>query len=332
MQCKLSEEKIAFEEKESLKKELITKENREEYFVRAIENDLNLSEQKALNIFLAKHSEFKKELTSFSQTILTPETISFEDKDSLKKRKRKPVFISIFSQRAVYYAAAAAILLFVGLFFIFRNSDRENKQMFADKANPSNKTVITVKKEKAEAPRKEDEQKTVPQVNNASNNSQQVSMKRKSAIVLQPEIKKEEKQFQPVIFEDEEKFVAENEKPKMMKQEVIAEKKEEPKKENEIIQSPTLASAGTTGSPGNEYQTVGAFARKKVRQVLGIKKSTECETDDKITIWDLAMAGKDIVQKKIGNKVDVDKVCDGKGDSEYVFTAGNFQLARSVSK
>lgn len=141
LQCKLSPEKILFEGKESMKRELITDQNREEYFVRAIENDLNLSEQKSLNQFLAKNPEFKKELELFSKTILPVETISFEVNASLKKRERKPIFVSIFTQHTAYYAAAAAILLLVGLFFFFKNDGAE-KQMLADK----NKSVKKIEK------------------------------------------------------------------------------------------------------------------------------------------------------------------------------------------
>lgn len=333
LQCKLSAEQISFEGKEALKKELITKENREEYFVRSIENDLNLSEQKALNIFLSKNSEFKKEFELFAKAILPVEVISFENKFSLKKRERQPVFVSIFSQRTTYYAAAAAILLLVGLFFIFKN-DGTDKTFVVDKTIPLNKTVVNEKKENVE-PIKENEQKTVPQVNNVSNNSQQVSIKKKSTVAPQPEVKQEEKQLQPIIFEDNENLVAEKEveKPKMMEREVIAEKKQEEKKEDGINETQAIASAVTPKS-NNDYQTLGSFARRKVKAVLGIKESTECETADKLTVWDLAMAAKGGIQNIIGTKaVDVNRVCEGSEDkSEYVFTAGNFEISRSASK
>ena len=193
LQCRLSDEKISFEGKESLKKEFISKENREEYFVRSIENDLSLSEQKALNIFLGNNSEFKKEFELFSKAILPVEAISFEDKSSLKKRERKPVFVSIFSQRTTYYAAAAAILLLVGLFFIFKN-DGSEKQMLADKNKPIKKVENVVVPEK-----KESSQTTIhnsqenSQQPEASNQKQNINVSvKKNALTPQPEIKKEE--------------------------------------------------------------------------------------------------------------------------------------------
>lgn len=337
-QAKLVVEKISFEEKESLKKSIITKENREEYFIRSAEKDLNRVEEEQLKLFLQINPEYKKEFELFAKTILTAEIISFENKSSLKKKERKPVFVSIFSQRATYYAAAAAILLLVGLFFIFKNDGTE-KTFIADKTIPitigtANKTVINVKKDNSQLTIQNSQENSQKPEAGSGNQNANVFVKNNSSIPVQQKSKekKEEKQLQPIIFEDNNNLVAEkeNEKPKMMEQEVIAEKKQEPKKEEAINTNQTVASVVAAKSK-DDYQTIGAFARKKVRQVLGIKKS-ECAADDKITVWDLAMAGKKAIQNKIGTKVDVTKVCDGKGESEYVFTAGNFAITKNASK
>ena len=64
----------------------------------------------------------------------------------------------------------------------------------------------------------------------------------------------------------------------------------------------------------------------------GISNANPCEAEDKLTVWDLAMAGKNIIQKKTGTKIDVNKICDGTGESEYVFTAGNFEITKNASK
>ncbi len=329
--AKLSDEKISFEGKESLNKSLITKENCEEYFIRSEEKDLNRVEEEQLKLFLQKNPEFKKEFELFSKAILPVEQIVFADKSSLKKKERKPVFVSIFSQRTTYYAAAAAILLLMGLFFIFRNDGIE-KQILADKNKPVKKVKNVV------VPAKEDNSQVTIQNSQEEKNQSPVASGQQHIVVkknnIAPQIEnKEEKKLQPIVIEDEEKLVAEkeNEKPKMIEPIVIAEKKQEEKKNESINQSQTLASVSEVKNKDDEYQTIGSFLRKKVRQTLGIKKS-ECSTDDRITGWDLAMAAKDKIQNVIGNKVDVEKVCDGKGDSEYVFTAGNFQFARSATK
>lgn len=343
LQCRLSDEKSSFEGKESLKRELITEQNREEYFVRAIEDDLNSSERKALNLFLAKNPEYKNEFEIFSKTILPAEVISFENKSSLKKRERKPVFVSIFSQRAIYYAAAAAILLLVGLFFIFKN-DGTDKTFVADKTNSVIKTVVNVKKKNVENPVKENRQKPAPETKEQSNNptsniqhptSTVKIFKTKSNGTPKSEEQKEEIKLQPIIFEDNENLVAEKEqeRPQMMQEEVIAEKKQEEKKENEVNVNQAIASAVTAKST-EEYQTLGSFARKKIKSALGIQQANSCEAEDKLTVWDLAMAAKNGIQNIIGTKaVDVNKTCDGTGDKvEYVFTAGNFGISRSASK
>jgi len=339
-QCRLSAEKISFEGKEALKKELITNENREEYFFRAIENDLNLSEQKALNIFLAKHPEYKTEFELFSKTIISPETISFENKSSLKKRKRKPVFVTLSgvegSQRTTYYAAAAAILLLVGLFFFFKNDGTE-KQMLADKNKPVKKSEQVVVPQKESIPNKANtvQEKQIQKDEHPNNRTPDSYRDEQSNVKVQkPEAIEEKKQLQPIIFEDNENLVAEKEqeKPKMMEQEVIAEKKQEEKKEDGVNEAQAIASAVTPKS-NDDYQTLGSFARKKVKSVLGIKEAAECETADKLTLWDFAMAAKGGIQNLIGTKaIDVNKVCDGTGESEYVFTAGNFEISRNASK
>lgn len=331
--CKLSAETISFEGKESLRRELITKENREEYFIRAIENDLNASEHKLLNRLLAKSPEFKKEFELFSQTILPVEAISFEEKSSLKRKERKPVFVSIFSQRTTYYAVAAAILLLAGLFLLFKN-DETDKTFVADKTIPiaigtGNKTIVNAKKENVEAPVKEKGQKSIPEIKGQSINhsSQPVANGQKQ------EAKKEEINLQPVIVENNDNMVAEreNEKPKMMEEAIIAEKKHEEKTENEIVNQ-AIASAAAVKSNTDEYQTLGSFVRKKIKTALGIQYANPCEAEDKLTVWDLAMAAKNGIQNLIGTTaVDVNKACDGAGDKiEYVFTAGNFEISANI--
>lgn len=329
---KLSTEKVSFEKKELLKKFFITKENREEYFIRSVEKDLNRVEEEQLKLFLQRNPEYKKECKLFAKAILPAEEIVFAGKSSLKKKERKPVFVSIFSQRTAYYAVAASLLLLLGLFFIFRNNESE-KQMFADKTNKENKTIVKVKKENVE-PVKEKEQPTAPEKQIQNNEQSNVKPEHPSSAIRHPSENKEEIKRQPILIEDNENLIAEkeNEKPKMMEQEVIAEKKQKEKKEDEINPNQAMASA-VTAKPASEYQTVGSFAKRKIKKALGIQNANPCEPEDKLTVWDFAMAAKNKVQDIIGTKaVDVEKVCDGNGDSEYVFSAGNFEFSRSASK
>ncbi len=95
-----------------------------------------------------------------------------------------------------------------------------------------------------------------------------------------------------------------------------------------------MAPAISKKTDKDEYQTIASIVNKKIRAALGIKKSTECETSDRIGLWDLAMAAKNEVQKLTGTKtLDVKKICDGaNGKVEYVFAAGNFEISKSTSR
>jgi ElaB/YqjD/DUF883 family membrane-anchored ribosome-binding protein len=76
---------VNFENKSGLKKS-ITEENREEYFIRAAEGNLNLAEEKLLADFIQLHPQYLAELELFRKTILTADaSIVFENKHELKK-------------------------------------------------------------------------------------------------------------------------------------------------------------------------------------------------------------------------------------------------------
>ena len=348
--CKLTAETVSFEHKQELKKDLITEQNREEYFIRAIENDLNAAEQQELDVFLKKNPAYKKELEQFQKTILVSETISFPEKSSLKKKERKPVFVSLYSQRSIYYAAAATILLLAGLFFVFRNNDNTDKQLFAGKTNPApkesvrmNNIAISVKKDNVENPAKENGQKTAPQIKESgsirpkASNPEHVLVK-KNSIPVPSETRKEEIKLQPVLSEDiaDEKLVAQEEPQlQMMKEETISAQANHPEEKMDAVKNiqPAVA-AKSSAADADTYQSLSAFVTKKVRALLGVKNENPCATSDRLSWWDLAMAAKGGVQRITGTKaIDVNKVCDGTGNKvEYVFAAGNFEFSKSAAK
>ncbi len=75
----------SFENKEILKKE-ITVENKEEYFIKSLENTLNKAETELLNNFLKLNPQFLGEFELFQKTkILADDFIIFENKNELKK-------------------------------------------------------------------------------------------------------------------------------------------------------------------------------------------------------------------------------------------------------
>ncbi len=76
---------ITFENKSSLKKE-ITDENREEYFIKTVENNLNTTEKNLLDNYLKQHPQFLVDYNLFQKTrVVADTTIVFEKKDIIKK-------------------------------------------------------------------------------------------------------------------------------------------------------------------------------------------------------------------------------------------------------
>ncbi len=76
---------IPFENKSILKKE-ITLDNKEEYFIRAVENTLTPAENNLLENFVKQHPQFLPELELFKKTKVFADTsVIFENKESLKR-------------------------------------------------------------------------------------------------------------------------------------------------------------------------------------------------------------------------------------------------------
>lgn len=77
--------KITFENKSDLKKE-ITDNNREEYFIKAVENTLNAAEKTLLENYLKQYPQYIIDYNLFQKTKVQADTsIVFEKKDAMKK-------------------------------------------------------------------------------------------------------------------------------------------------------------------------------------------------------------------------------------------------------
>lgn len=336
--CVLFSDTVSFEEKELLKKETITEHNREEYFVRAIENELNEKEQKQLNLFLQKHPEFQKEFLLFNNTIIPSDEISFDNKSSLRKKERKPAFILLDFQRTMYYAAAAAVLFLAGLFFFFRNTNSEQPYYAQQKtiqSNISQNTERTPNSGQLNSPVQHNE--STEKKNDNPQIKIQTSVKTKP-VSVSPAIYQTQKKLQPVILEDtEEKLIAQLEPIKLQlmieedPDQIIVQKKTADG--IEATNQPMMASLNQKSSDDG-YEPLKTVVVKKIKSAIGVNKTNPCEQNEKLGWWDLAIAAKTGIQNLIGTKaVDVNKVCDGTADKvEYVFTAGNFQISKSVPK
>lgn len=328
--CRLEAAPVLFEHKELLKRSLIQEANREEFFVRSLDGDLSATEQKQLDLFLKQNPQYKKEMEAFGRTVLVPEKINFEFKEALKKKERKPVIITLFTQRSAYYAAAAAVLLLAGLFFFFRSSDNTAVYVADKTENTPSEPAIAIKEntlqptaeaKKIAAPAAIQEQQAPAATNKPANKNSSTPLfatKNENAVPLLPLA--ENKAEAPLMAKTEEE----------MKKEVPAAEAPVLATNTETKQDSTSASAPMTSEAiatntsvvrsDDGYQSLGSVINTKLRGILGIRKTTPCESSDKIGLWDLAMAAKNGVQKIIGTKaLDVNKVCDGKGQKvEYV--------------
>jgi hypothetical protein len=109
----LETEKIHFNQKENLKKPLVS----DEQFVAYIENELNADQKKNIEAACASDNALAKELRLYKSTIVSADaSIVFENKNSLKKQETKVLWL--FSREVL--AAAASLILIAGLWFMFK--------------------------------------------------------------------------------------------------------------------------------------------------------------------------------------------------------------------
>lgn len=80
----LDELEISFKDKSSLKKE-VTVNNKDEYFIKAVEQTITPAEIEMLNAFLKQHPQSYYELELYKKTKLQPDpSVVFQEKDELK--------------------------------------------------------------------------------------------------------------------------------------------------------------------------------------------------------------------------------------------------------
>ncbi len=123
------DESIVFEQKASLHKSiLVSAENFEEMAIASVEGLLNDEEEKVLAVSITASVEQQKSFALYQQTKLTADTnIVFEDKASLKRRAG-----AFWWTPNVQFAAAAAVILFIGiLFWNYSGNSTPDKNTFA---------------------------------------------------------------------------------------------------------------------------------------------------------------------------------------------------------
>ena len=114
---------VPFPDKGSLKRGVITPENRDYYFAAYAEGDLSEEERRAVEAFAAADPAMARELAIMQKAFLPDEPVNFPNKSSLKRHVVAPaeqgVVIAMFMKHWMPQVAAAAVLmLLAGLFFL----------------------------------------------------------------------------------------------------------------------------------------------------------------------------------------------------------------------
>jgi hypothetical protein len=133
-------DEVSFENKDGLKKAGIS----DEKFVAYIENELSPEEKQKIDVLCAKDEKSAKDLKLFHHTIIKADTsIVFESKNELKKQETKILWL--FSREVL--AAAASLILIMGLWFMFRNFVSGTETLNSQKINGIGKAnTITLHK------------------------------------------------------------------------------------------------------------------------------------------------------------------------------------------
>lgn len=131
LQTKLPAENIAIPNKEDLfrysTESGITLHNYEHYFILYLDQELDKTKRKEVESFLNTNPSLLKEFESLKKSKLTPETISFPDKQSLYKQVEEPR--RVITMRWWRIAAAAVLILGffgVGLSYLNNNDSNDN--------------------------------------------------------------------------------------------------------------------------------------------------------------------------------------------------------------
>ncbi|MBP7809501.1 MAG: hypothetical protein KA163_09425 [Bacteroidia bacterium] len=132
----LETEKIHFNQKENLKKPLVS----EEQFVAYIENELSTKEKQNLEAICISNDALAKELRLYKSTIVSADAnIVFEKKNSLKKQETKVLWL--FSREVL--AAAASLILIAGLWFMFKTFTPLGTETLNSEKIKGNSTIKT---------------------------------------------------------------------------------------------------------------------------------------------------------------------------------------------
>jgi len=119
----------------------INRNNYEEYFISYIENELNDTERKAVEDFVALNPDLKNELELFGATkLVADEKIIFADKESLLQKNSTKIIA--WKWNINVWASAAIFLLLLGVGWWMMNQSSVDSHQFSEvKSNLKNDSI-----------------------------------------------------------------------------------------------------------------------------------------------------------------------------------------------
>lgn len=113
----------------------VNEDNFEWFCIASLEQDLNSEEEQALQSYIKKNPEKKRDFELYTKTILSPsEEIVFEKPQTLKRFQTTPFLLT--KQLWTYASAAAVVFIIAGLFFMMPQQKSDYEQTIAESIKP----------------------------------------------------------------------------------------------------------------------------------------------------------------------------------------------------
>ena len=309
---------INFPAKEVLKKNIIVsvgsvnENNYAEYFIAAMENDLTLAQHADLKAFLNKNPHLHKEYNLFGQTRLAVDTaIIFNRKQQLKQAVAKE---KIFNLKSIYYpvSIAASVIILIAIYILLNKAEIIS--------------VKTASRNNINLHRNIQEKATHPVItgNSTDNKYFAFSNNEKQKYIIQ-NVKQNysgNKEFQYIaalkpamIQQQNENEISFNEKTIFEDYYAMELKKEHQDDEEK--------------SSDKKYFSLKDLALFKLKRSITPedKKDKLTPANSKITLWDVADAGINKIDRIIGAKA---KLNHNDENGSFSFALGNkFEVSRS---
>ena len=310
------DQSTVFFNKDSLKKiEGVNLSNYKTWLVAYTEDDLNDSQKKDVDRFLAAHPDLKSELDLFRRTRTVPDyTIVFKDKNSLKRGGRVIAFSRV--NYRVMAIAASLVLLLISI-YVFRQQ-KDNTPQTAEK-------TIT------------------PPVNSKEGVNQIDSINlNKEKIEIEKNLPAPEKADRPVVADHRRKKEAAPSNRNQSNHEIqepapqVVQNKLVPVDSvmnvHRPLQEPVFANNSTPVSKPQREQDLRDIFNEQDMKDLGLASNAPT-TSEKDNLWSLASKGASRLSKRTGQPISIGKTNDVVDDATiYALAIGKFSISHTEMK